>query len=105
MARFALADWQAEQVRLTVFPMPDATARSVAWWENVTGLQPDETTMSPKKGTALIQGALDPGRLILRWEPDRIDWVFAPLESDVNELIAARELPTLGPVTEIIGLF
>ena len=78
MPRFPPADWLAEQARLTVFPMPDATTRSPEWWQQVTDTQPDETTMNPKKGSGLIQGAIDPGKLILRLERDRIDWVLAP---------------------------
>src|SRR5436309_2365399 len=105
MPRFPPTDWQAEHVRLTIFPMPDATARSVEWWQTVTGLQPDETTINPKKGSALIQGVFDPGRLILRLEPDRIDWVFAPPEPEMDELVTFHEIPTLGPAMERLDAF
>ena len=105
MSRFPLADWQAENVRLTVFPMPDATTRSTEWWQTVTDSQPDETTTNPKKGSALIQGAFDPGRLILKLESDRIDWVLAPAELEMEELAEAGELPTLGPAGEMIDAF
>ena len=105
MSRFPLADWQAEHARLTVFPMPDASTRSAEWWQAVTDGQPDETTTNPKKGSALIQGAFEPGRLILKLEPDRIDWVLAPPESDMDELAAAREFPTLGPAMEMVDAF
>ena len=102
MPRFPVADWQAEHARLTVFPMPEATTRSTEWWSTVTGGQPDETTTNPKKGSALIQGAIDSGRLILKLEPDRIDWLLRPSESDMEELVAAREFLTLGPAMEIV---
>lgn len=105
MPRFPLADWHAEQARLTVFPMPDATTRSAEWWQLVTETQPDETTMNPKKGSWLIQGAFDPGKLILRLEPDRIDWVLAPPERDSDELAAVRDFPTLGPAMEMTNAF
>lgn len=105
MPRFPLADWQAEQARLTVFPMPDATTRSTEWWQIVTDRQPDETTMNPRKGFTLIQGAFDPGKLILRLESDRIDWVLVPPERDMDELAAAREFPTLGPAMEMTNAF
>lgn len=105
MPRLPLADWRAESVRLTVFPMPDATARSPEWWEAVADDQPDETTMNPKKGSQLIHGAFDPGKLILRLEPDRIDWVLAPPERDTDELVAACEYPALGPSTEMFDTF
>ncbi len=105
MPRLPLADWQAEQARLTVFPMPDAVTRSANWWQMVTDNQPDEITTNPKKGSGLIQGAFDPGKLILRLEPDRIDWVLAPPDPDMGELAVAREFPTLGPAMEIIDAF
>lgn len=105
MPRFPPAEWQAEQARLTVFPMPEATTRSAEWWQTVTDRQPDETTMNPKKGSALIQGALDPGKLILKLEPDRIDWVLAPSERDMEEVAVTREFPTLGPAMELVNAF
>ncbi|MEK7992331.1 MAG: hypothetical protein AAB403_00860 [Planctomycetota bacterium] len=105
MPRFPLTDWQAEQARLTVFPMPDATTRSADWWQTVTDSQPDETTMNPKKGSGLIQGAFGPGKLILRLEPDRIDWVLAPPERDQDELAVASEFPILGPAVEMVSAF
>ena len=105
MSKFPVADWQAEHARLTVFPMPDATTRSTEWWSTVTGGQPDEATTNPKKGSALIQGAIDPGRLILKLEPDRIDWMLMPSESDMDELAAAREFPTLGSAMEMVDAF
>ena len=101
MPRFPPADWLAEQARLTVFPMPDATTRSPEWWQQVTDTQPDETTMNPKKGSGLIQGAIDPGKLILRLERDRIDWVLAPRD----EPAADSEFPTLGPAMEVTNAF
>lgn len=105
MPRFPLAEWRAEHARLTVFPMPDASTRSPEWWQAVTDGQPDETTMNPKKGSALIQGAFDPGKLILKLEPDRIDWLLTPSERDMDELAAAREFPTLGPAMEMVDAF
>lgn len=86
MPRFPLADWRAEQYRLTVFPMPDAALRSPEWWAAIAEDQPDQATVNPKKGTGLITGAFGDGRLILKLEPDRIDWVLAPKEADFNEL-------------------
>ena len=102
MQRFPLGDWQAEQLRLTVFAVPDATVPFSEWWEAVTEGEPDETTMNPKRRSGVIQGAFGPGKLILRLSPDRIDWVLAPPQPDMDE---ATELPTLGPVLEMAGHF
>jgi hypothetical protein len=105
MSRFLVSDWRAEQTRLTVFPTPEATTRSAEWWQRITEREPDETTTNPKKGSALVHGVIDPGRLILKMEAERIDWVLEPLEMDVDELALAREIRTLGPAIEIIDSF
>jgi len=99
MPRFAPEEWQAEQLRLTVFPMPHAIVRSAAWWELLTGAVPDESTFKPKSGTGIIQGAWNSGKLILRMEPERIDWLYAP--EDTIE----RTLPSVGMVSESVVLF
>lgn len=105
MPRFPLADWQAQHARLTVFPMPSATTRSADWWQAVTDSEPDETKTNPKKGSASIRGAFDPGSLILNLESDRIDWMLVPAERDIEELVAALEFPALGPAIEILDGF
>jgi hypothetical protein len=43
--------------------------------------------------------------LILKLEPDRIDWVLAPKEPDLNELAAEPEFVTLGPAIETLDGF
>lgn len=103
--KFPLAEWQAQQARLSVFPMPDATTRSTDWWLEVTGGQPDETKTNPKQGSGLVQGEFDPGMLILKLEPDRIDWVLAPQERDLDEQVANPEIPILGPITGTVDAF
>ena len=104
MPRLPFADWQGQVVRLTVFPSPDATTRSAEWWQAVTDDQPDETTMNPKKGSGQIQGAFGEGKLILKLEPDRIDWLLAPEDREVVEQTPG-EFPTLGPATETVNTF
>ena len=53
----------------------------------------------------MIQGAIDPGRLVLKLELDRIDWVLKPPEHDIDELASAREFLTLGPAMEMVDAF
>ena len=105
MPRLPLADWRTEQCRLTVFPMPDAGTRTSEWWEAVTDGKPDEATMSPKKGSGLIHGVLGPGKLILKLEPDRIDWLLTPQDPDLEALAEQPEFPTFGPAVEMLELF
>src|SRR5437016_808109 len=104
MPRFPIAEWQVEQVRLTAFPIPGETTLSSEWWSAVTDLQPDEATTNPKKGSALIQGEFPPGMLILKLEPDRIDWLLTPSE-DGDQFELLRGFPVLGPGTEPISAF
>jgi hypothetical protein len=63
----------------------------------VTGLDPDETTISPKRSAGLVQGAFEPGSLVLRMEVDRIDWILGPRDRDG---IDTESFPTLGPAEE-----
>jgi hypothetical protein len=104
MPRVPLADWQAEQYRLTVFPMPDAIARAPSWWEEIAEAPPDETTANPKRGSGSVTGAIDAGKLLLRLEPDRIDWVLAPQDLDVSAL-SAPQFPSVGPFIDSLDVF
>ncbi len=105
MPRFPMAEWQAQSIRLTVFPMPDALTRSHNWWEAVTGVKPDEETSNPKKGSAVVQGSVDPNKLVLRMEAERIDWVLSPSDGDGGELSSHRQIPSLGPANLMIEEF
>ena len=89
MAKFPPQEWLAEQLRFTLFPMPGETFRSTDWWGLATnGAEPDETTSNPKRGSALVKGAYGPGNLLLRLEPDRIDWLWV-----LQKEISRRRLP------------
>jgi hypothetical protein len=99
MAKFAPEEWQTEQLRLTVFTMPGPSVRDPLWWNSLTGNQPDESTVKRKSGSGLIQGTWNSGKLILRLEPERIDWVYAP--EDPVELI----LPSVGTLAESLAVF
>lgn len=103
MPPLPLPDWRAEQLRLTVFPVPGATTRSADWWEAVTGSPPDESTANPKKGSAIVSGSFGQGKLVLRLEPDRIDWLLVP--ADIEALPPEGEFPHLGAVTDVLGGF
>lgn len=103
MPQYPLSDWRAEQFRLTVFPMPGATARASEWWEAVMASPPDETTSNPKKGTTKVVGILEPGQLVLQLQPARIDWLF--VLGDLDSTVPLQEPPNLGPVTEAVRTF
>jgi hypothetical protein len=105
MPRFPLNEWRAEQLRLTVFTMPDAALRRPEWWAEITGAQPDESNTNPKKGSGLVSGDHEPGKLLLKWEPDRIDLVLAAKDIDLETLMMQPEFATLGPAPEMFDLF
>jgi hypothetical protein len=101
-----LSEWGAEQFRLTVFPLPGATTRFPEWWQSTMALPPDETTSNPKRGSSVVSGSLGSNKLILKLEPDRIDWLFVPPgDLGSNAQPPEPEFPTIGPLTESLGAF
>jgi hypothetical protein len=105
MPRFPLADWQAEQARLTVFPTSEVQIEPQQWWEVIVQSEPDEVNLSPKKRSGSMQGAYGPGILVLRTEPGRIDWLFVPGQAEFEESIATSELPSLGAALDALDKF
>lgn len=86
MPRFALEDWTAGQLRLTTFVTSRIDGGAEQLWESLIGSQPDESSASPKKGTSQVSGAFEPGKLTLRLEPQRVDWVMQPEDIDPGTL-------------------
>lgn len=70
-----LNEWTAEQLRLTAFSNAAAPESRVAWWRAAAGDEPEESTASPKKGAFQAAGDFGAGKLVLRMEPRRIDWL------------------------------
>lgn len=105
MPRFPLAEWQAEQARLTVFATSEAQRSPEQWWEEIVHSEPDDVTLSPKKRSGSVQGAYGPGTLVLRTEPGRIDWLFGPGKAEVEESITTSELPSLGTALNALDTF
>jgi hypothetical protein len=102
MARLPLTEWRAEQFRLSAFPALGAATRSADWWEAATGLQPEQNTANPRKGSAVISGPLGTAKLVLGLEPDRIDWLLVP---DIEAMTLGNEVPHLGALTNVLGGF
>lgn len=105
MPRFPPSDWLVEHFRLTAFSVPGAIAHSPEWWEAASGASPDETTSNPKKGSSVISGSFGPGKLVLRLEPDRVDWLLVPADSDAEASLISPEFPNIGSLTETLGTF
>jgi hypothetical protein len=105
MPRVPLAEWQAEQVRVTVFATTEVVITWQQWWAEAVQSEPDDVTVNPKKHSGTIQGEYGPGRLVLGTQPGRIDWVLLPTEAAVEESITTGELPSVGAVVDAVESF
>lgn len=82
--------WQAQMLRLTLFPLKPGAVAPDTWWKEVIGEEPDRIDKRPKRGTMETSGQYGTGRMVLQVEPNRIDWLYLPLgESDPTELLGA----------------
>src|SRR4051812_23149378 len=77
--------WEAETLRLTCFQSPIAQIENEPnWWTELVGESPEKRESQPKRGISQEEGEFENGRLILKVEPTRIDWVFT--KGSDNEL-------------------
>jgi hypothetical protein len=104
MPTYAFAEWLADQIRLTVFPSPGATDYSAQqWWEAIVGGPPEQVTTNLRMGQSTMVGAFHAGKLILKLEPGRIDWLFTP--PDPDPIGPTGNLPSIGPISENLASF
>ena len=104
MARFGLNEWQAEQLRLTLFPVPGAVERQARWWDALTGAPPEEVNTNPRRGTGMVSGSFGPGKLVLGLENERIDWLLVPRDLDVQDT-DENEFPHTGSFPDVLATF
>src|SRR6266481_9426106 len=105
MPPYPFAEWFAEQVRLTVFPLPGAANPNPEhWWEAIVAAPPDESTANPKMGLRTLTGTFHAGKLILKVALDRIDWLFVPQDPDPAVGLSGEFL-SIGPMAENLELF
>jgi len=104
MPKFPYEDWLPENLRLTAFPSPDSNLKPQAWWEAVAGSEPDQVSTA-KRGTSSVEGQYGCGKLILRSVLDRIDWLFAPSESTIENLVLLANPNSIGPIVEVMEAF
>jgi hypothetical protein len=103
MAKFPVAQWQAHQLRLTVFPPPNANDRRPEWWQRMTGTEPSESTTDRKRNTALVSGEFGGGNLTLGLAPERIDWFLtAAGEGTIDPLTSIEDI---GPMIQSVDQF
>jgi hypothetical protein len=74
-----LSSWQAESLRLTVFPTPKPYSIET-WWEKLVGEPPEKTVSQPREGIIREEGPALDGSLSLIVQTTRIDWVLGPIQ-------------------------
>jgi hypothetical protein len=106
MTRFPISEWQAEQFRLTAFPMPWSKERDQNWWKAVTGVAPEEINSNQKSEITQIAGPYNNGGLVLSYNPMRIDWVMAPVPPNINlSNPVIPNYPSLGNFQSTLAVF
>lgn len=88
-------EWQAESLRLTAFPSPDARIGQSNWWTELFKEQPEDKTEKPREGLVQEQGPFEGGKILLGIQPFRIDWLFTP----------ADEERVIGPFSQALETF
>lgn len=68
------AGWQAESLRLTVFPEEAEVTSAAQWWEKLTGQPPEARNEKPREGRLQDAGDHGGNKLALVVQPGRIDW-------------------------------
>jgi hypothetical protein len=105
MPRYSFGDWVAEQLRLTVFPLPNVgNLPAERWWEAIVGAPAEESTANSRIGTRTLAGTFQEAKLLLKLEPGRIDWLFLPRDPDPGAS-PSGEFPSIGPITENLERF
>ncbi len=97
--RLPLSKWEAQMLRLTVFPSPAADIVTHNWWEELVGEPPVDVRSQPRMGSRQEGGPFARGKLVLNIEPIRIDWLYTNV-SDPNSPSVS-----VGPFEENLGLF
>lgn len=105
MSRYPFAEWVAEQFRFTAFTLPGSADPAVdQWWRDVVGSDPDESAANLRIGLRTLAIGFRSGKLVLKLEPGRVDWLFVPRDPDPTAGPLA-ELPSVGPITENLESF
>lgn len=100
-SRPPVSAWQAELLRLTVFPAPNSFDHT-KWWRDVVGAEPDNVISQPKQSLYQESGKLDEQRvMVLHVQPPRIEWRTMPVESETP----SPEFATFAALPEALSQF
>lgn len=91
--------WNAHLLRLTVFPEPEYQS-DFNWWKKVVGETHEVENKQPHKSQTQYEGIYQNGKLILRMNPSRIDWLYVALDEPEN-----LGIPTIGLFNEVVEDF
>ncbi len=97
-----LETWNAENFRLTVFPVIGQDINTQGVFEEVAELSPEETISKHGSGHTLIRAGIEYGELQLIFEPDRIHWVHS---TKVDKPPDEPRIPILGPYPNTLESF
>jgi hypothetical protein len=95
-------EWWAESLRVTTFIQPAAGHPQDAWWACVAGAEPEAITKQPRLGIVQLEGVSDLGRLVLRTQLGRVDWLLVPLGAADETL---ESMPSIGGFLETSDRF
>ncbi|MGP8330361.1 MAG: hypothetical protein ACT6FF_08610 [Methanosarcinaceae archaeon] len=80
-----MTTWNAEHLRLTVFPIATASFNAQLWWDDSIKMEPDTINSQPKQGTTIISGRHDLGLLELNVGIDRTHFLLKPIfENEIS---------------------
>lgn len=94
-----MQNWQAQLLRLTIFTQSDQLNPQL-WWDEVVGEAPDTINSQPKLQRFLAESNYGLGKLTLKTQPDRVDWIYAAVEPG-----NPQEIASLGEYEEALKIF
>lgn len=94
--------WEAESLRLTAFPVSPLELKDNEWWKEIVGQEPENRIEKPRRMRRDDEGPYGSGRLLLRIQPFRVDWILKVPEP-INE--AEGKVGTLGPLEKVLPSF
>ena len=95
----SLPEWQAAGLRLTAFPGVPSGISGEAWWEEVVGQPPEQTTRQ-RSGEVQVVGLLGSGKLVLSIDLVRIDWRLLSVEEGLTLSDSVASLGTFSQTIE-----
>lgn len=92
-------------MRLTAFPTSGDIVDLPSWWQAVVGTDPEDIAQSPKKQTGSVEGRHGDGKLMLKVEPGRLDWLLVPTDAAVEDALRDGDIPSIGAAEDVAATF